>query len=316
MTKLFFRWILTSFAFALVLACNAPFGSVTQTVLTQTVLSVTVVPKTSSSHVASTRTPPAVRITPSPSPTPLSPPKAYFKVAVVVDTTTEQVSHDQAQSVVNEASNILNRLTGFGVEMTDYRQDNQGGFSSAIFARYVSSQTGNLPDGLIIFSDGDQNLAKTTGGYSMAIQGPAGFHNSFDSPVYGNGRIYIAVISYTSKYGRCGYGGKDTVQSKTALAGECRNQAGTACVMHNGYSMCASLVKDLYASTPTYFTSANIVHEFMHSFSSGGDNDHYGTPQCDAKMGWPSGSIDPVQVGLYNAICPFVYDNFKNSYHP
>ena len=104
--------------------------------------------------------------------------------------------------------------------------------------------------------------------------------------------MYVAVVHFGHKYAACGYGSSETVQSGTALDGECRNQPGMACAQHNGYSMCSDSVPHLYASTPTYFVSSTIVHELLHPFSPGGDLDHYNTPECNTRMGYPPQFFD------------------------
>ncbi len=108
----------------------------------------------------------------------------------------------------------------------------------------------------------------------------------------------------------------DAVQSTKAIGGECNNKPGTACVQKDGYSMCANAVGNLYTSTPTHFVSSTVIHEFLHSFSPGGDKDNYATPECNARMGYPSSFFDLQESEYYNGICPFVYDDFAASYQP
>jgi len=134
--------------------------------------------------------------------------------------------------------------------------------------------------------------------------------------VVGNASLYIGVVDYSHRFAGCGYGDADTVQSAVSIGGECRNQPGTECVERNGYSMCSTAVDDLYASSPTYFAASTIIHEILHSFSPGGVTDHYGTPECNARMGWPAGRFDPIEADLFNNMCPFVYDEFTGSYQP
>jgi len=114
----------------------------------------------------------------------------------------------------------------------------------------------------------------------------------------------------------CGYSGADNVQSTVSLAGECRGQTGIACVSHNGYSMCSNAVGNLYTSTPTYAVSSMIVHGLLHNFGPAGDKDHYATPECNARMGYPAGFYDLQEGEYYNGLCPFVYEEFTKSYQP
>jgi hypothetical protein len=244
------------------------------------------------------------------------PVRAYFRVAVVVDKTSEPVSREQAQSLVSDANEIFIERTGFGYEITDFSDDALGGPMSDIVNRYIQAHGSSLPNGIAVLSFGDNDQARLYGGYSYWVQGPPGFRNEFVSPAAGAEQIYIAVIHFSHKYAACGYGGAPNVQSAVSVDGECRNQPGTACVQHNGYSMCANSIGNLYASTPTYFGATTVIHEFLHPFAAGGDKDHYATPECNAKMGWPAGFFDFIESEYYNGMCPFVYDNFVSSYQP
>lgn len=239
-----------------------------------------------------------------------------FVVAVIVDTLSEPVSRQESETVVNEASRLLQQLTPVTIVMTDFVEDGGGGSTNDMASRYIAGHSGALPNGIVIFSFGDGGQAKTYGGYSYALAIPTGFSNSFVSPVTGPNHIYVAVVHFRHKYAACGYGGSDTVQSTTSLDGECRNQPGTACVEQNGYSMCANAVGNLYMSTPTYFISSTIIHEILHSFSPGGETDHYATPECNARMGYPEGFFDLQESQYYNGLCPDVYENFVQAYQP
>jgi hypothetical protein len=233
-----------------------------------------------------------------------------------VDTTSEPVTREQAQNQIDDANKIFPQLTSFAFKMVDFSEDSAGGSMTSIANRYVRLHPSSLPNGIAIYSFGDGGQAKTYGGYSYTIPGPAGYRNTFVSPAVGGSRIYIAIVHFSHRYAVCGFGTAKTVQSSTSIGGECRNQPGTACVMHNGYSMCSNAIDNLYASTPTYFGATIIIHEFMHPFAPGGDKDHYGTPQCNEHMGYPPGSFDLQKSEYYNGLCPFVYDNFINSYQP
>lgn len=239
-----------------------------------------------------------------------------FTVAVVVDTRSEPVTRDQAQAVINEASQHLRELTPVQLLMTDYVEDAAGGATTEMVQRYMVSRAGALPNGIVLFSFGDGGQAKQSGGYAFAVPAPSGFRNAFVSPSVGNGQIYVAVVQFSHKYMPCGYGGADASQSSTALDGECGNHPGTACVPQNGYSMCANAVGNLYMMTPTYFTSSTIIHELLHLFAPGGDKDNYSTPECTARMGYPAGFYDLQEAQYHNDLCPFVYEEFAKSYQP
>jgi hypothetical protein len=166
-------------------------------------------------------------------------------------------------------------------------------------------------------------MAKTYGGYSYTLPGPAGYINRFDSPYVPADHIYIGVIHFGHRYARCGYGDSETPISDVSIDGECSNQPGTACVERFGYSMCSNAVDDLYASTSTYMASSSIVHEIMHPFGRGGALDHYFTPECTKAMQsgisvrpYQADSFNKAEAGFYINMCPFIFDNFVNSYGP
>jgi hypothetical protein len=238
-----------------------------------------------------------------------------FAVAVVVDTTTQQVGREQAQAVIEQASKFLRAFSPVGLVMADYAEDAAGGPTAGMAERYLAARSTGLPDGLVIFSNGDNGQAKTSGGYGFTVPAPAGFKSRFTSPT-GASVMYVAVVDYAFKYMPCGYGGEDTVKSGTALGGECRGKTGSACVMQNGYSMCSDAVGNLYSSSPTYAASSMIVHGLLHNFGPGGDKDHYTTEECNARMGYPPSFFDLQESEYYNGLCPFVYELFTASYHP
>jgi hypothetical protein len=239
-----------------------------------------------------------------------------FKVAVIADTLSEPVTRDQAQSIFDEANKLIQPFVPIGLEMVDFVQDGGGGSTQDMAGRYLASHPAALPNGILIFSFGDGGQAKLNNGYGYALPAPAGYRNAYVSPVGGADQIYVAVVRFGIKYMACGYGGTDAVQSTKAIGGECNNKPSTACVQKDGYSMCTNAVGNLYTSTPTHFVSSTVIHEFMHSFSPGGDKDNYATPECNARMGYPASFFDLQESEYYNGICPFVYDDFAASYQP
>ncbi len=252
----------------------------------------------------------------SPSPSATSTTGTNFKVAVIVDTLSEPVTLEQSQGVFNEANGLIQPFVKVNLEMVDFVQDGSGGATKDMAARYLASHPAERVNGLLIFSFGDGGQAKLQDGYGYALPGPAGFRNSFVSPVAGTEQIYVAVVRFGRKYMPCGYRGTDVQQSAAAIGDECRAKPGTACVQKNGYSMCSDATGNLYASTPTHFVASTIIHEFLHLFSPGGDKDNYATPACNARMGYPTGFFDMQESQYYNGICPFVYDEFQASYQP
>ncbi len=294
-----------------IIACGSSGLSSTQ--------SVTEPPAAISSAIApaanDTLVPSAVSLTPVLT-TDNSTTKSAFKVAVIVDTLSEPVTREQAQSIFDEANKLIQPFVPIGLEMVDFVQDGGGGSTQDMAGRYLASHTTAVPNGILIFSFGDAGQAKLNNGYGYALPASAGYRNAFVSPVGGANQIYVAVVRFGSKYMACGYGGTDAVQSKTSIGGECNNKPGTACVQKDGYSMCANAVGNLYTSTPTHFVSSMVIHEFLHSFSPGGDKDNYATPECNARMGYPASFFDLQESEYYNGICPFVYDDFAASYQP
>jgi hypothetical protein len=234
----------------------------------------------------------------------------------MVDTTTQQVTLEQAQAVIHEAGTFLHQFSPIGLKLIDLINDASGESPADLAGRYILARSDALPDGIVIFSFGDKSEAKLSGGYGFSLPGPVGFKNRFVSPAVGDGMIYVAVVDYDYRYMACGYGGSDTVKSTSSLPGECRGKTGVACVSQDGYSMCSNAVGNLYTSTPTHAVSGMIVHGLLHNFGPGGDQDHYATPQCNARMGYPPSFFDLQESEYYNGLCPFVYEDFTKSYRP
>ena len=247
---------------------------------------------------------------------PASPASSNFQIAVIVDTLSGTVTRDQAQAVITEASSFLRQFSPIPLELTDFVEDGAGGSTADMAGRYITSHPAALPNGIVIFSHGDNGQAMASGAYGYTAPAPAGFRNPFASPALGDSQIYVAVVDFSRKYMSCGYGASEQFQSPSSLDGECGGQAGTACVQNNGYSMCASAVGNLYTSTPTHYVSSMVIHGLLHNFGPGGDQDHYATPECNARMGYPAAFFDLQELEYYNGLCPFVYEDFTKSYHP
>jgi hypothetical protein len=276
---------------------------------------------------APTDTPlPTIPPPPTDVPAPTVPPVlGNFTWAVIVDLDSEPVTYAEAQELVNQASAILQNLTGFTYTMVDYVEAHSPGTVGDLAVNYINDHPGSLPNGIIIFSYGDGDQARTYGGYAFSASGGSGFVNAFNSPVVGNNRVYISVQHWSHRYAGCGYGSSsaETPVQDTSFGGECRNQDGIACVERFGYSMCSNAVDDLYASSRTYFGSSVIIHETMHSFGYEGNYDHYGTEQCNTRMAagasdrpYNTDTWDQNQFQYYNGMCPDVYDNFMSSHQP
>lgn len=297
----------------LLASCNLPGGESTPveenvSPATQTLSPVTEAP------VLDTVIPATVTASPVPS-------KGTFTLSILVDLDSQPVTREQAQTLVDEASSILIRLTGFNFEMVDFRETS--GSVDSILQTYFADPAYVRSDGIIIFSYGDNGDAKLYGGYGFAERGPAGFESRFKSPYVDDNSVYVGVVHYGHRFGACGYDGNETPISSVSVGGECRGQTGTACVEKYGYQMCSTLVDDLYASTATYMSSSTFVHEMMHSFGDKLNLDHYFTAECTEKMKsgissrpYQSEFFDGEEGDSYVQMCPYVFDVFVNSYQP
>jgi hypothetical protein len=115
----------------------------------------------------------------------------YFRVAVMVDTTSDPVSREQAEAVTAIANEKLLDLTGFGLQLVEFVVDDSGGSIESLVESYMNSHESTLPNGILIFSVGDDDRAKIHRAYARQIPAPGGFRNTFVSPYLGEGYIYI-----------------------------------------------------------------------------------------------------------------------------
>ncbi len=294
-----------------VLACNWPGFGDTPTA--------EIVPETSTA--TSTPREPKTPSRTEPNSTPedsLGEPRGIFRVAILVDVTSEPVDREAAEAVLRESSRILKERTGFVFELIDFREMEPCGTMKEMAINYLETIASETPHGLVIYSFGDHGIAQHYGGYSVWVNGPVGYHNEFVSPLVGDEYVYLAVMHWSHRFGICGYGGGEQVISDVSIGGECRNQPGIPCVEKYGYSMCSALVDDLYASTPTFFTAAGIVHEFLHPFGFGTSDDHYATPSCKEIMGWTdeNWSFSSEESQYYLNQCPHLFGVFTAGYQP
>jgi hypothetical protein len=248
----------------------------------------------------------------------LAEPSGVFTVAILVDITSEPVEREKAQAILRESSQILQERTGFVFELIDFHEMEPGGTMKEMAIAYLETIASETPDGLVIYSFGDYGWAQDYGGYSGWVNGPVGYHNEFVSPLVGDGYVYLAIMHWGHHFGICGYGDGEEVISDVSIGGECRGNPGIPCVEKYDYSMCSAQVDDLYASTPTFFQSAGIVHEFLHAFGLGTSDDHYGTPSCKEIMGWTNENWTFVNAEsqYYLNQCPHLFDIFAAGYQP
>lgn len=243
-------------------------------------------------------------------------PAGYFNVAVIVDTMTDPVSREQAEAVIAIAHEKFLDLTGFGFKLVGFVEVENGGSIDSMVGNYFVSQQGALPNGIIVFSVGDDNRAKINRAYARQIPLPVGKRNAFVSPYLGDQYMYVGVLQFYHRYAACGYAETDTIQSQVSSHGECRGIDGVACVEWNGMQVCESALEILDGHTPIDLAAGPVIHEFLHGFSDRGPDDHYGSEACNSLMGWQLDHFDLEESEYYNAMCPNLYDIFADSYNP
>ncbi len=243
-------------------------------------------------------------------------PAAYFDVAVIVDKTTDPVSREQAEAILAISNQKMIELTGFGLQMVDFVEDDSGRLMEGLVMAFMADRpTNDLPNGILIFSTGDEDRAKIHRAYALQVPGPEGFRNEFDSPYKGDRFMYVAVLQFNYHYAACGYDDMDTVQSPVSIGAECGGEEGAVCTIWEGMQVCPVALPFLNGHTPIDMAAGPVVHEFMHPFGNNGPGDHYTSEVCHQAMGWEPGQ-DPGEAEYYNDFCPFVYDVFAKSYDP
>ena len=243
-------------------------------------------------------------------------PTDNFKIAVIVDTTSDPVSQEQAEAVIAIANEKSINLTGFGLQLVEFVEEDSGVSMENLVTKYMDRHSNNLPNGILVFSVGDEDRAKINRAYAQQIPAPDGFRNAFASPYLGNGYMYVAVLQFNHRYAACGYDGKDTIQSLVSIGDECRGEDGTACTEWEGMQVCPSALPFLEGHTPIDLACGPVIHEIMHAFGNHGPEDHYTSETCQKAMGWEPGHYDLAEAEYYNDFCPFVYNVFADSYQP
>ena len=242
-------------------------------------------------------------------------PVGDFQIAVIVDTTSDPVSREQAEAVIAIADEKLIGLTGFSLKLIDFVEDDSGGSIESLVENYMENRS-TLPNGILIFSVGDDDRAKINRAYARQIQAPDGFRNAFASPYRKDGTMYVAVLQFNHRYAACGYAGTDTLQSPGSIGGECPGNDGQACAEWEGMQVCPAALPFLEGHTPIDMAAGPVIHEFLHAFGNRGPGDHYGSEACNEAMGWQSDHFDLEESETYNGFCPDVYDVFIDSYQP
>ncbi len=247
------------------------------------------------------------------------------RTAVIVDDSSYTVADAEITVAIELASKWLFTLSGARMELhgIDHAPSIPGSKSAFIDSWYSSHST-DAPHFVVILSRDETSASY--GGYAVTSSVLPGFCNDFDSPVWGNGRIYGAVIAWTHRFAACGYDlehyeetGNWVVVGASSLAdGSCLNQAGVACVSVPtvSYQVCGNVDADLpYLEHDRVFAVSVFVHEIMHAFGINGNLDHFGTTVCDTAMGgvaYKDGGLATFQH--YCGMCPTVYQNFSESF--
>ena len=247
-----------------------------------------------------------------------APQSPTFKIAVIVDTATDPASREDVEAVLAIVTPAFNELSGFRLETIEIVKDSEGGSIERIATSYIK-QAPEVPNGILIFSVGDEDRAIINRAYAQQVPGPAGFRNPFVSPIphLGDSHVYIAVVQFNHLFAACGYGGMDTIQSPVSIGEECRGEAGSACAAWEGMQVCQVALPFLEGRTRFDMVAEPVVHEFLHPFGLlGGPNNHYGTEACNQAMGWEPDHFDESEVKSFAGMCPNVIENFANSYQP
>jgi hypothetical protein len=247
------------------------------------------------------------------------------KTAVIVDDSSYTVADAEISTAIELAGSWLFTLSGVGMELHSIDHvPSITGSKSAFIDNWYLTHFPDPPHFIVILSF-DENSA-TYGGYAITSSVLPGFCNEFNSPVFGNGRIYGAVIDWTHRFAACGYdlehyretGNWVVVDTSSLADGSCTNQAGVPCVSVPtvSYQVCGNVDADLpYLEHERSFIISVFIHELMHAFGTNGNMDHFGTTVCDTAMGgeaYKDGGLFTAQH--FCGMCPTVYQNVSESY--
>lgn len=247
-----------------------------------------------------------------------TPQPPVFKIAVIVDAATDPVSREEVEAVLAFVEPAFNELSGFRLETIEILEDGEGGSIERIASDYLA-QAFEIPNGILVFSKGDNDRAIVNRAYAQQVPGPERFRNPFVSPIphLADSHLYIAVVQFNHLFAACGYGGADTIQSPVSIGDECRGEEGSACATWEGMQVCEIALPFLEGRTRIDMVAEPVVHEFLHPFGLlGGPDNHYGTEACNLAMSWPPDRFDEEEANANAGMCPNVVENFANSYHP
>jgi hypothetical protein len=158
--------------------------------------------------------------------------------------------------------------------MMDFVEEVGGVSMENLVTEYMDRHTNNLPNGILIFSVGDEDRAKIHRAFAQQILAPEGFRNAFVSPYLGDGYMCVAVLQFNHHYAACGYGSMDAIQSPVSIGDECRGEEGAACTEWEGMQVCPSALPFLEGHTPIGLATGPVIHEIMHAFGDQGPKDH------------------------------------------
>ena len=231
-----------------------------------------------------------------------------FRVAILNASASVPKSQSDVLRIFALANDMLFQRTGSRMRLIDMR-DALPDTASRIATIYMESSPPEQPDGLIIWLEDE--TAVSAGGYSITQIRPAPYTNRFPA-TSGANRLFVSAIDYDHKYARCGYDSIGEVRiSDRSANGECRNQNGLLCVHNGRFWTCPDTLNDFYAQ-PDVFPASVIVHEFLHPVGLAGNNDHYGTPTCTARvaMSAPDAS-DRAKAQWHMGQCPDLFLRFR-----
>jgi len=230
-----------------------------------------------------------------------------FRVAILNASSSIKPAGD-VMRIFNLANDFLFERTGARmrvIEMREFSPDPP----STIATAYMNSVPAEQPDGVIVWTE--DATAVSAGGFSQTLTRPAPYTNRFPATVGAN-RLFVSAIHYEHKFAKCGYDTTGGVRiSEKSANGECRGVSGLTCVSNGRFWECPGVRDELYAQ-PDMFTATTIVHEFLHPVGFAGNDDHYGTATCTARVGLTGAEVaDRARAQWHANQCPDLFLRFR-----
>lgn len=236
-----------------------------------------------------------------------------FRVAILNGTSYSQSSADVVR-IFAKANDLLFERTGSRMRLIDMT-DVGPGTPLTLAGSYMDARTGEQPDGIVVWTE--DPTATSAGGFSQTLVRQGGYVNRVPA-TSGSNRVFVSAIDYQHRYGICGYDAetrKIRISDRSAN-GECRGVSGLTCVDNGQFWECPDVRNDFYAQ-PDVFIATTIVHEFLHPVGLAGNNDHYGTPTCIARVGMSSTEAnDRARAQWSCGQCPDLFLRFRPSAAP